>query len=116
MRNYVPCFPLTHTYATDTNAAVTVTLAAEEGVLHVLDGVDWSYSGTPSGGALTVAVDGTTIMSIDITEGGPGFLTWATENSDGLHGPLATATGKAMTVTLASGGAGVVGKLTVHSK
>lgn len=116
MRNYVPCFPLTHTYATDTNAAVTVTLAATEGVLHVLDSVDWSYSAAPTNGALTVAVDGTTIMSVDITEAGPGFLSWATEQSDGLHGPLATATGKAMTITLADGGSSNVGKLNVHSK
>jgi hypothetical protein len=94
-------------YATQTHAAAAVTYAAPLNpfVAHVLYGVVWSYSGgTPTGGAITVTDAGVTIGSFDITAAGPGSMNFTP--------PLSSSPGAAMVVTLADGGASLVGKLT----
>ncbi len=94
-------------YATGTHAAVVVTYAAAGvGVAHSIAGVAWSYSGgTPTNGALTIADGTNTIFSIDITAAGPGFIPF--------NPPKIGTPNQAMTITLADGGASLVGKVTV---
>lgn len=79
----------------------TKTIAAIENIRHVLNKIIWSYSDAPTGGRLTVIDGATTVLDIDITNGGPGALT--------LMEPMAI--NSAMVITLASGGGAVVGKL-----
>lgn len=92
-------------YVQATNAAAAVTLPAAAGVANVIDEVIWSYSGNPTGGALTITDDGATVFSVDITSAGPGFVPFP----NGLRGGLLTS----LVVTLAAAGSGVVGKLNV---
>ncbi len=95
-------------YATQTHAAAVVTYgAAGVGIAHSIGGVSWSYSGgTPTSGALTIADGSNTIFSIDITAAGPGFMNF--------DPPKIGTPNQAMTITLADGGVGLVGKLTVN--
>lgn len=86
------------------NTAVVVTVAALPSQQHVLAGVAWSYSATPTGGKLTIADGSTTVLEVDITAGGPGSL---------YLPPLGGTTNTALVVTLAAGSGAVVGKLTV---
>lgn len=87
------------------NTAVVVTLAAVAGYRHYLAEIIWSYDGEPTGGRLTVSgIEGDDV-DVDITAAGPGPLFLA---------PLAGEVGAAVVVTLAAGGASVVGKLNVH--
>ena len=63
----------------------------------------WSYSGTPTGGRVTLN-DGTgNVFDWDITAGGPGFKRW--------DPPQALAAGTQLTATIAAGGGGVTGKI-----
>ena len=87
------------------NAAATVTIAAATHPRRpmTLLGVTWSYSGTPTGGRVsTVGLESGGEVDIDITTGGPGQLAFR---------PLRANAG--LVVTLAAGGSGVVGKLSV---
>lgn len=70
---------------------------------HVLGGVAWSYSATPSGGALTVeSPSGTAIFGpMFVTEGGPGYFDFG----GGLRG----VEGQDLLVRLSPGGVGVSG-------
>lgn len=69
-----------------------------------IGGIIWSYSATPTGGALTVDVDGDTVMSVDITSAGPGALYFP--------GEVKAKRDSTLTFTLA-GVADVIGKLTL---
>lgn len=92
--------------ASGTNTSIAITLAAQDGMRHHLMGVLWSYSGAPTGGRLsTTGLEGDE-LDIDITAGGPGAM---------LLPPAVSTRGGQVVVTLADGGAGVVGKLTVFS-
>ena len=62
--------------------------------------VDWSYSGVPSGGRLTVAYAGTALLEIDIVYAGCGHIDFTFP--DYLHNNFAK--NEALTVTLADGG------------
>lgn len=93
-------------YATASNAAATITLAASGDNRHVLPRLVWSYSATPTNGTLTVTSGGTTVLSVDIPVAGPGFLDLGERNE--LCSP-----GEEVVVTLSAGGSGVVGKLTI---
>lgn len=93
-----------HLPAANTDAVVTIAAAAGE--RWVLDRIDWSYDGTPTG-RLTIAFGGTTILDIDIIAGGPGNL----EFLGGLNNETKN---EACVITLAAGGLGVTGKLFVH--
>lgn len=89
----------------DAPTANTAAVVARPGVpakRNVLTRVIWSYSATPTGGRLTVADGGTTIFDVDITAGGPGSLPLCL---------LASSVNAALVVTLAAGGAGIVGKV-----
>ncbi len=92
-------------YATATHAAATVTNAAVAGQRTVIDGVAWSYSGGTPAGSLTITDGGTTVFSVDVTANGPGQVT--------VPKGLSSAVNSALVVTLADGGASLVGKVNV---
>jgi hypothetical protein len=102
-----PILGTTSDYATATAASAVVTYAADQYSFHSIEGVAWSYSGTPGAGARIQIEDGsgTVIFSEDITSSGPGFFSF----EEGLRGSVNTA----MIVTLTSGGVGVTGKVNV---
>lgn len=66
--------------------------------------VYWSYSGTPTGGGLSIASDLDSLIELDITNGGPGFLPL---------GDFPIVLGEELLVTLNGGGGSVVGKVSV---
>lgn len=84
------------------NQAVTITIAAVATEKHVLDWVQWSYSAAGAG-SLSITVDGTTVMQLDITAAGPGSL-------DLSAAPIYGAINEAVVITLAAV-TGAVGKL-----
>ncbi len=89
--------------------AATVTYPATPGASHVVDGLLWSYDTDPLSGSvalLTVKDGSDIILSTQATNKGPGFIpTFAKRGTPG----------RAMTVELASGGSGVVGRISVLS-
>jgi hypothetical protein len=87
------------------NAAVAITFAALADRTHIIWQIDWSYSGAPTGGALTITDGGTTVFQVDISAAGPDSIIFAPPKKAKLN--------SAVVVTLAAGGAGVVGKLNV---
>jgi hypothetical protein len=92
--------------APSANAAAAVTYAAVPGFSHCVSGLMWSYSGAPTGGNIKVEDgSGNTVFSLDISSAGVGFLPF----SPAKRGAANTA----MIVTLAAGGGGVVGKLSI---
>ena len=88
------------------NTAAVVTYAAVPARSHAITGVGWSYSGAPAGGNLKIEDGaGVTVFTLDVTSGGAGVVYFA---------PLKRgATNTACIVTLAAGGAGVSGKVSV---
>ncbi len=87
-------------------AAATAAIVSESAVVgtrYVIHNIQWSYSATPTNGRLTVS-DGTTRLDLDITAAGPGVIPVCIPCDEDA----------AMTVTLASGGGTVVGKLNVQ--
>lgn len=102
--------PLISTHAPIAATDAVVTLAAAETKFHVLDWVAYSYSASPTGGALTVTIGGTTVFQVAITAAGPGMF-------DFSDAPIYTITkNQAMVITLASGGGAVVGKLNTRTR
>lgn len=102
-----PC-DLGETPVAATNAAATKTYAAVARRSHVLIWIGWSYSADPTGGKLTVENGvGTTVFEVDITKGDPGAL---------FFPDLPMSVNTALIVTLAAGGAGVLGKLNVYKR
>lgn len=96
-------------HAPSSNTAAVLTFsAAGSGVSHVLGGVAWSYSGTPTGGNLKIEDGATTVFSIDVTVSGPGVVY--------LDPPLQGTANTALVVTLAAGGDGVSGKVNALGK
>jgi hypothetical protein len=97
-----------HEPAANTAAAVSIT--AVSGYRICVGQVTGSYDSSPTDGSITVneatATGTTDKVVLSITGAGPQDLP--------LRRPYVAATGKAVTVTLAAGGAGVTGKLTVH--
>jgi hypothetical protein len=90
------------------NTAVTVTLAAVAGESHRLTYLAYSYSASPTGGQITITDGGTTIFDLDVTS------SW--EVFESLPpGGIKCSTNSAVVLTLAAGGAGIVGKLNVGS-
>lgn len=90
------------------NAAVAITLAGTARKRQYAVEVLWSYDDTPTTGRLTISGLDTTSDTIDfdIRGAGPGPL---------FLPPIAGALGTDVIITLAAGGAGVIGKLTVMS-
>lgn len=87
------------------NTAVALTFAALAGRSHAMHSIEWSYSGAPTGGSLSITDGGTTVFQTDIAAAGPGTITFKP--------PRKAKQNSAVVVTLAAGGAGVVGKLNV---
>jgi hypothetical protein len=93
-----------HCAVSGANGPATVTVAAQGAGRHAMFmWVHWSYTAQPTNGRLTIT-DGVTNYRVDITDGGPGFLPF-----DGVR----WAENRAVTVTLAAGGAGVTGCINV---
>ena len=95
-------------HAPAANAAAIVTYAAEAALKHCITGIAWSYiGGIPTAGNLKVEdVSGTTVFTMDIDEGGPGVIIFPQPKKS-------AAVNTAMIVTLAAGGAGITGKVSV---
>jgi hypothetical protein len=88
------------------NTAAVVTYGGIAGLRNVITGVAWSYyGGVPTGGNLTITDSGATIFNIDIAEEGPGFFEFPVPKSTAVFGILV--------ITLAAGGAGITGKLSI---
>lgn len=87
-----------------TNAAVVVALPIAQDVRRRAFQLIWSYSGDPTGGrCFSTNCEGEE-LDFQITKGGPGALALPP-----AYGRL----GKALTFTLAAGGAGITGTLSV---
>lgn len=98
-----------HAPASNTAAVVTYA-AAGAGVVHVISsGIAWSYAGgAPTGGNLKIEDgSGTVIFTMDITSEGAGFIPIAVAKRGSAN--------TALIVTLAAGGSGVTGKVSVLS-
>jgi len=96
----------THAPSSNTAAVITKTAAAA-GIANVVSFIAWGYSGTPTAGSLKVEDGSGTVIfgPIPITAAGPGFFPVA------IKGSAATA----LIVTLAAGGSGVSGVVSVAS-
>lgn len=92
-------------HAPGSNAAAVVTYAAVAGECHVISGIAWSYVGGTPVGNLKVEDGSSTVFSMDISSAGAGFIPLLPFKK----GTVATA----MTVTLAAGGSGVTGKVSI---
>lgn len=90
------------------NTAAVVTYAAAAGVRQVITGAAWSYSGgDPTGGNLKIEdVSGTTVFSMDITSQGAGLIAFPQPKKS-------AAVNTALIITLAAGGGGVTGKVSI---
>jgi hypothetical protein len=88
-------------------AAVVAKAAGGAGVSNVLALVAWSYDGDPTAGSLIIADGASTVFKVDITAAGPGFFTFAP--------PLKGTANTALVATLAAGGSGVSGIVSLHT-
>lgn len=86
------------------NAAVSIVFAAVAGLTHRLTWLVVSYATAPTTGRMTVSDGTNNILDVDITATGPISIPLP---PGGLLGRV----GAAMTITLAAGGAAVVGKV-----
>jgi hypothetical protein len=86
------------------NTAITITFTHPNNGRYVIEGVSWSYDANPTGGRLTVAGGGFD-YAWSITTGGPGFIPLHRAKSEG---------GSDIVITLAAGGAAVIGDLNIH--
>jgi len=92
-------------YGTGTNTSVAVAYTAIPNSCHTITGVVWSYSADPTGGNLLVQDGSNTVFCVDVIHGG----------GEGLQfiPPIKGTVGNAMTITLAAGGSGIVGRVSV---
>ena len=88
-------------------AAVVTKAAGGAGVFNILAQVAWSYDLLPTAGSLIIADGATTGVKIDITDAGPGFFQFKP--------PLKGTANTALVVTLAAGGSGVSGIVSLHA-
>ena len=97
---------ITNRFATaSANTNVTLTMTGILGIRHVAHNIQWSYSGTPAGGNITITDGGSTICNVDIIAGGPGAL------SAFFSGSI----GNTLIITLNAGGGIIVGKLSCQT-
>lgn len=101
----------TSTPASNTDCVVTLTGTTSDAALY-LKTIIFSYSGTPTGGLLTVTVGGSTVFRQAVTASGVGPV-----EVEGIVSPRIASTGlpAEIVVTLSAGGAGVTGYLNVSS-
>lgn len=89
--------------------AAVVTYAADPNACHLISGIVWSYSAAPTGGNLKVENgSGVTVFTMDVTAAGPGVIYFEPAKKGSIN--------TAMIVTLASGGGGVSGKVSVINR
>jgi hypothetical protein len=86
------------------NQAASVALAAIPGKARVIHAVVASYSGSPTGGMLSIVRNTDTVLSTHIGAA-PLVIPFSP--------PLAGQPGDSLMITLAAGGSGVIGKLSV---
>ena len=81
--------------------------AGGAGVVHTIGGIAWSYSAAPTGGNLQISDGANVIFNMDITAAGAGFIPFTP--------PKKGTANTTLTITLAAGGTGVSGKVSVLS-
>ncbi len=95
--------PLTNTHASGGAAVITIAALDSNTTNNQrieLEFVGWSYDAAPTGGNLKIeSPSGTTLMTLDITAAGPGFIPFSGSCIRG-------AAGQAMIITLADGSVG----------
>ena len=102
----MPVYTTSDVHAPASNTAAVVTYTANATKAHAIGGIAWSYSGTPTSGNLKVENgSGTVVFTIDVTTAGPGFIPFVPT--------LEGSTNTALIITLAAGGSGVTGKVSV---
>jgi hypothetical protein len=113
--NVTPSLPVTvqvlaaDVHAPSSNTAAVVSYGANATKKHVISGVAWSYvGGTPSGGNLMIQDGNAIVFTVDIDKSGPGSFEFPNPK-------VAAAINTAMTITLAAGGSGVTGKVSVEN-
>lgn len=94
-------------YATGSNAAAVITLpAAGPGRNHVITGITCGYSSAPTSGSVKIEDgSGNVVFKTPIASAG--------ENTINFYPPKIGGSNTAMIITLAAGGAGVVGDLNI---
>ena len=90
-------------------AEVILTFAAVAEATHVIGGIAWSYSDTPSGGGLEIYCSDTSEVhfSVNVTAGGPGHLRF--------DRPLRFPRNAPVNIKLEAPGGAVVGKVNCTS-
>jgi len=92
-------------HAPASNTAAVVAYTGLAGVAHVISGIAFGYDTDPTGGLLTITSGGATVFSVPITKSGAGFIPFTP--------PKLSAVAADLTITLAAGGAGCTGKVSV---
>ena len=92
-------------HAPAANTAAIVLYPATPTVYHVISGLAWSYDAAPTGGNITIVMNGSTVFDLDVTTLGPGFFPFEPPKRFGV--------GDAVSVTLAAAGLAVTGKVSV---
>ena len=98
---------IAHVKTAAAGVATVLTVAPALNQRVVLKDLLFSYSAPPTGGNLSITRTGApavVYLDLDITQGGPGPLMFQTE-------PMVFAPNESITITLAGGGAAIVGKL-----
>ena len=88
------------------NSPAVVTIAAVADASVRIQRVLYSYSDIPTGGRITIAIGGTTVLDLDTADSGPAALP--------IEKPIRAGVNEAVVITLAAGGSGIVGKLNVQ--
>lgn len=88
------------------NTAAVITISAIANQRIIIHNIQWSYSADPTGGNIKAAfgTGPTSKLDLDVTKGGPGVLC---STIFGAYGEQAV-------VTLAAGGSGITGKLSLQ--
>lgn len=86
------------------NTAAVVTLPALASLKHEIDGINWSYAGgNPTNGNLVVRIGGVVELNLDITAQGADSIPLYRMSNDN----------ESVVVTLAAGGGGVTGRVSI---
>lgn len=104
--NPVPSSPVSATAAVNTAVVVTINGVASQAIR--ITSLSWSYNSAPTGGVITVVVNAVTILQLDVTAAGPGFVELP-------PGGLECALGQSAVITLTAAGAAVAGRVNVSS-